>query len=279
MDSEGNRVSTPSNRSVDRQRILDIPGCHNLRDLGGYCTADGRRVKWGMLYRSGVMNAVPDTAIAALHRLGVRSIVDLRDTSERARRPTDWHEGTQAAYYSRDYAMSVGDLPAILGQSEIDDLEVVALLSQVYRELPFEQIEAMRHMFARIVEGAVPLLFHCAAGKDRTGVAAALILRALRVDEDHIFGDYALSDSAMPRLAAMMNADSKVGPLSRFRESTTKLLLQSDPANLGIAFAEIERRCGGVDDYLRTELGVGEAERARLAELLLEADPDDLPAR
>jgi protein-tyrosine phosphatase len=253
-------------------RSLPIKGAHNLRDMGGYTTPDGRRLKWRTLYRSGVMAKLSEADTQALRDLGITAICDLRTRHERRRRPTLWHEGTDIIYYSRDYELSAGDLDATLQSGTIEHDVMEKIIHQVYRRLPTEQAESYRAMFQLLLEGRVPLLFNCTAGKDRTGLAAALLLHALGMDRAVIDEDYALTELVVGELERVLLGDPRYSKLAQARRADYLPLLSARPEYLTVAFAEIENQYGSMEAYFQEALGMGAAEIEKLKGILLEQE-------
>lgn len=252
-------------------RTLAITGSHNLRDLGGYQAADGRRVKWRMLYRAGAIYGLTPEARAEMHALGITAICDLRTPQERDHRPMDWHEGAEIHYY--------GGLPLDSGAS----LERLAVsggalqanmrehMQHIYRNLPFEQAGSYRHLFTQLAAGRVPLLFNCSAGKDRTGLAAALLLSTLGIPYATIIEDYLLSNAHIDGLRViMMEQNRGFAALAAWDPDAFLPVLVADSSYLDLAFAEIEQRHGSTAAYLTEHLGVTPDIQARLRALLLE---------
>jgi protein-tyrosine phosphatase len=252
-----------------RTRLIPITGSHNLRDMGGYRTVDGREVKWGTLYRSGVMAELTDSDHAEFRRLGIVVIYDLRANKERKRRPTEWHHGEKIEYYSRDYELSVGALDQLIQKGNLEADAFIEIIHDAYRELPFEQADSYRELFRLLVSGHVPLLFNCTAGKDRTGIAAALILTALGVPRATIDHDYSLTELVMEKLITVLLSDPRYAPLAQLPREDYLPILRADPSYLAIAFHEIERRYDSVTGYLDAVLGVGAREIEALREVLL----------
>src|SRR6201996_6550430 len=106
-------------RCESDKRMVPISGRHNMRDMGGYKTTDGRAVRWRTLYRSGVMAQLTAADQQEFRRLGIVTIYDLRANHERARRPTVWHQGEDIEYRSRDYEMSVGALDDLIAKGAL----------------------------------------------------------------------------------------------------------------------------------------------------------------
>lgn len=173
--------------SLPRRIVLE--GCSNLRDLGGYRTADGRRVRHGLVFRSASLAALTEADGVACAALGLRTICDLRGVEESARAP------------SRLVGVEIVALPIepTVGASLRDILEtgratgedVVSLLHRAYQAYATEKLPQYRALFDLLLQpGRLPLLFHCSAGKDRTGFGAALLLLALGVPRDVVVQDY-----------------------------------------------------------------------------------------
>lgn len=176
----------------------------NLRDLGGYAGADGRNIKQGLLYRSGALGETTPAELALLETLGLAHILDLRCADEAEELPDPQIPGAEHMRISG--AMDADDneinlSPAriyglLFNPRRIDDDDEENLMSQVaeiYTSLAFDNI-AYRHLFYQLECENVPLLFHCSAGKDRTSIAAMLILLALGVEDKTIVADYALTN-------------------------------------------------------------------------------------
>jgi protein-tyrosine phosphatase len=244
---------------------------HNLRDLGGYATADGRRIKWRTLYRSGAIHRIGPLAVEQLRGLGITAICDLRTPHERKHQPMDWHDNLLVHYYGGVKLESGASLEQLLDTGMALRELMQIRMHHIYRRLPFEQAPSYRHLFALLAERRVPLLFNCAAGKDRTGLAAALILTALGVPRATILEDYLLSNATAEALRGqMLDRNPRYAELVKKDPEALRPILEADPAYLDMAYDEIEQRCGSMDAYLEQELGVTPAVRTALAALLLD---------
>ena len=141
------------------------------------------------------------------------------------------------------------------------------MMIDLYARLPFGQADAIRRLFALVAQDAVPLLFHCAAGKDRTGAAAAVLLGALGVERAAIYEDFVLTDLDYERNRARFLAHAGSDGQD---ESRLRALLSADPAYLDSLFAALDAFPGGLPGYLRETLGIDAtmlaAVRARLLE-------------
>ncbi len=260
----------------DPRRVLDLEGGVNFRDLGGYLTADGRMVRWEVLYRSGTPAGLTSKDMAELARRGIRSVCDFRSTEERASEPSPFaalaqQPGSNVAYFARDYAISMGDLGAVLGAPDASAEKSRAAMIAAYAQMPGQQRDNFAEMFRLLAEGRTPLAFNCSAGKDRTGIAAALILTALGVPRETVLADYALSDKLVD-YRKQLNEGAAKSPayamLARLPYEVVEPLMKSDPAYLSAALAAIEQQHGSVEAYLEQELGVTAAMHARIRDTL-----------
>lgn len=265
------------------ERVLPLEGGVNFRDLGGYETDSGQRVRWGKIYRSGTMSDLTAADHAYLEGLGIRVMCDFRSVEERLHEPTDWRAiDPQIQYVAWDYKVArVGgeDILAARTAEQARD----GMLDN-YRHGAGEFKERYARMFDELALGNAPLSFNCSAGKDRTGRAAALILAALGVPRASIVADYALTEKVAglesrvrrSRAAAGGTAASRPGAVDPFAsiakmpEDVRAMLLRSDPQYIEAMFEQIEKDHGSVLTFLRAELGVTDAELERLRELYLE---------
>jgi protein-tyrosine phosphatase len=257
------------------ERIPPLEGGRNFRDLGGYPTEDGRVVRWGQLYRSGAMSALTEADYRYLASLRIAAICDFRATRERDSEPTLWPGPDAPAMYARDYDMRMASVRAAVDQGERTAAAMETAMIGFYADLAYEHAESYQLLFNAMLEGRLPLVFNCSAGKDRTGVAAALILSLLGVPREHILDDYSLSEKLVDfeGLAARAGAsDTATGftSLKRFTPEARAPLLRSNPAYLIHALEEIERREGSIANFLQSQFGVGPRETEALRGALLQ---------
>jgi protein-tyrosine phosphatase len=248
-------------------RFLPLERGHNFRDIGGYLTADGRRVRRGVMFRSGTMADLTEADVARLTRLGIVCICDLRTTSERTKHPTSWHDADKVSVLAQDYDHSEGSLASLtMG----DGAAVRKRMISLYRTLHEEQRASYAALFERLVEGEVPLLFNCAAGKDRTGIAAALILTALGVPRASVIEDYALSDRFAEPLFALLCRNPRYGLNANSPRETWLPMTRAYPEYIETMLDAVAARHGSIEAYLAEELGVDRRAIKRLRDNLLE---------
>ena len=250
-------------------RSVALEGGRNFRDVGGYPTADGRKVKWGAMYRSGSLANLTSRGISQLERLGIVAVIDLRSTPERSRDPSNWLAASSFNYWTREYGYSEGDLASRFTDPAQHTVEAVrAMMFQAYRTLPKEQAPAYRELFARLADddkGAV--VVNCTAGKDRTGIGTALALTALGVHDKAIREDFLLSNSA-PGMETLQRDLSL--PLAALSPEAAAPLLGVESSYLDATFDQLREDYGSIEAFMECELDVGPREIAAIRHRLLD---------
>jgi protein-tyrosine phosphatase len=241
-------------------RAIPLEGASNLRDLGGWPAAGGRRVRPGLVYRSASLAQLTDGDVATLAGLGLRAVVDLRGEEESARAPSRLPLG--ATRIGLPIEPTVGaSLRDLLRREASTGEDVVLLLDQAYRAYATTHIGQYRRMFALLLDDGGPLLFHCSAGKDRTGMGAALLLTALGATRETVLADYVATDRHWKREYALPAGTPK--PLADALYGTHPALLE---AALDAALAAF----GGEEGLVADGLGLDPARQRALRALLLE---------
>jgi protein-tyrosine phosphatase len=268
FDIDSDPVAGPHSGS----RVLPLEGGRNFRDLGGYRTDDGRRVKWGKIFRSGNMAGLTQADFDYLSKLEIRTICDLRTTLERQMEPNKWQQVANIAYWSREYESGFGELRKLLGaESNLSSAaDARAAMIVGYRRLPFHQAVAYRELFARLAAGQIPLVVNCSAGKDRAGTAAAIILSALGVPREAVIQDYLLTEKTLDTRVFLEGARDRKGSLAKHPPGVTAAILTADASYLHAALDAIAERHGTLTGYLQDELGVTPQALDVIRESLLE---------
>jgi protein-tyrosine phosphatase len=249
---------------LDRHHHRRIPfeGACNCRDLGGLNTTDGRRTRRGVVYRSDALATLSVADQAALAELGVRAVYDLRTTEERARYPNrlpvpppaqhpfgflprgnpEMFEGVNSGAWSPAQTRQ-----SMLGQYERLILDHTDCLAKVYRGL--------------LRDDGIPAVVHCASGKDRTGIASAVLLLAVGVDRDAVVEDYVISNFQRRPVELFVGGAPS--------EAVEQIMCASADY-ITHALATAERSFGSFDDFLAQGVGLSDLERVALAELLVD---------
>ena len=260
-------------------RLLPLEGGRNFRDLGGYVTGDGRRVRWGRVYRSGVMTNLTAADYEYLASLDIATICDYRTEQERHEEPTRWAAGQVDYVTFPDPATPAGSM--FLGALRNPDATpqlVADAMAAGYAQLARDHAGAFGTMFDRLASGEIPLAFNCSAGKDRAGISAALLLTALGVPRATVVADYALSERLVDYVAefrggATVQPAEESGAYAFLAALPMELLtplMRSDPRYIEYALAWMDEEYGSVMNFIREELGVTGAELSAIRAALLE---------
>jgi protein-tyrosine phosphatase len=220
------------------ERRIELEGNYNFRDLGGYESADGRVLRWRKLYRSDALHNLTHEDVRRLGLLGLAAVFDLRTAYELE------HDGLGALY---DAGVSHHHTPFISDPTPPERREFTDDLHPVYVRMLASAQPSIKLIFERLArEDSYPAVFHCAAGKDRTGVMAAMVLRALGVSDATIIADYALSTTYItPHLEARWEAGD-LGPY----KNIPKAFLRADPESMVKILNVVDEEYGPGAAYL-----------------------------
>jgi protein-tyrosine phosphatase len=239
------------------KRRIELEGCHNFRDLGGYPTADGRRVRWRSLFRSDDLTRLTSEGVRALRdELRVAVVVDLRSENELASDAREALGSTEICFHH---------VPLFTGVLSGSARGVA--LADLYFDLLQRARESMARIIETLAEAEAPAAFHCAAGKDRTGIVSALILGLLGVPDEQIVEDYAASQEALGPLVERLLADEGYRQMLATLPPET---LHARPETMASFLTRVTAEFGSMRDYTR-EIGVSDALVERLASRLLVA--------
>lgn len=260
------RVAQPRivDNAVPHARVLPLQGGQNFRDLGGYKTSDGRTVRWGLLYRSGSMHFLTSADYDYLEKLGIRTVCDFRNTRERTSEPVSWPTGNAPRVLADDYKMDTSGIGQSAPGQTITPEQARATMTATYPRLLTQFNGQYRRMFAELLAGHAPLAFNCTAGKDRTGVAAALLLTALEVPRDTVIQDYLLTNRYFDP-AKVVHSDSQASQQWRsLPPEVLRAYMAADRPYIEAVFAVMDSHAGGVNGYLQDELGLTRLDRTKL---------------
>jgi protein-tyrosine phosphatase len=254
------------------ERQLPLEGAPNFRDLGGYETYDGRRLKWGKLYRSSKLSELTDVDVHRIKRLGLTVVCDFRHLLEQELEPSRLR--TEHPTRHASLPVTPGSLNSFLenlhsGIIAVDDS--AKLMQEINREFVTHQMPQYAEMFQLLLLEDQQVLIHCASGKDRTGFGAALILDVLGVTEEKIVDDYLLTNKYLP-------LDDEIARLSRelsdqkgaaVSAEILRPLMEVRPEYLAACFEEIKKRYQSKEHFYETALDLDAAKVALLRERYL----------
>lgn len=256
-------------------RHIPLEGVGNFRDFGGYATASGRKLKSGRLYRSAHHAMATDADLDAVHALDIAVIVDLRRGEERERMPSRRHAAFAGRVIENDTDEAIADpwMEFVRG-SDGSAAAFRGYMDDYYRNAPYleRHIDLFRRYFQALADAEGPVLIHCAAGKDRTGLLAALTHQLMGVQRDDIFEDFLLTNTMagieqrLPQVMQMIEEQSG----HKTTEAAARVAMAVDAAYLEAAFAAIAESHGGLEAYIERELGVDAALRKSIEARLLD---------
>lgn len=236
------------------QRTGLLEGAPNFRDLGNYPTTDGGVTVPRKIYRSEKLSALTDGDIETFRSMGIKTVIDFRGVEEALAEPSRLPDGVTVVNIPIEVG-NTGSFAEQMASGQIDSLGCVGLMQDVNRAFVGDFSPQYRDFFNVLLKAENhPVVFHCTAGKDRTGFASAMLLTALGVDWDTVMADYMLTNEHL-KPSAMPPA---MRPLWGVHTSY-----------LAAAHDEIGRRFDTMDDYLSQELGLNTAEKTNLRNLLV----------
>lgn len=247
-------------------RNVELHGVYNFRDLGGYPTHDGRSVRWRTLFRADGLGRLTAGDLETLRPIALKTVVDLRrahELDERGRFPVE-------SYPVAFHHLPVMDTTWDRELARAENLPATEFLHRAYTAMLDEGAPRFADAF-RVLAGpdALPAVFHCAAGKDRTGLLAALVLGALGIEAPDIVADYALTQATMERFVERIRSESTEG--ASLIDAAPQVFFAAEPAAMTRVLDDLERDHGSVRGFVQA-IGVEADVLDRLEDLLLVDD-------
>ncbi|CAM4418802.1 tyrosine-protein phosphatase [Paenibacillus alkaliterrae] len=266
-------------------RVIPFEGTNNFRDVGGYLTANGRKVKHGLFFRSDELTGLSEQDLVSFRALNIKTIFDYRDDYEAQKKPDPVFAGAKNIRISAIKADQASQIN-MPGNAEHADrkthiiVDMVkngffkqfradTMMMELYTKLPIDNPSYKRLMEIIQHSDNLGLLHHCTAGKDRTGVGSALILLALGVPEETVMEDYLLTNTTMKAFNGKL--------LTQLAEHVDEVELQNIEHMLGVkeefmeaVFGSIKKTYGNVDTYFAEEFGLTMKNRETLQNMCLE---------
>ena len=232
--------------STGVSRTVALTGVFNFRDLGGYAARDGRTLRWHTLFRADGLDRLTSNDVEVLRPFGLRTVIDLRmphELEQRGRFPVDTYPVTF-------HHLSVMDKTWDREAAADEDLPPAEFLHARYSEMLDDAgpryVDALRLLAA---PDALPAVFHCAAGKDRTGLLAMLVLGTLGVAHDDIVEDYALTAASMDAFQALAADDPRVADgLAKI----PPMFFVADPVAMSRVLTDLETAHGSVRGFVQS---------------------------
>lgn len=248
-----------SKQDVSR-RHLPLSGASNFRDLGGYVGQEGRPVKWRKIFRSDHLANLSAEDLQQIQSIGIKRSFDFRGVQESQAQAYDWPDIQRHSLSIEPTVVQRLQAHHLTGKP-LTAADALDAMQTTYRD--FVRVDSGRfaQLFEHLLDQPEPLLFHCTAGKDRTGLAAALVLYALGVSEADIWRDYLLTNQLYKR--------NSIGATS-LAPDVLKIVWEVQESFLQASLEEIHARYGNVQNYLSQELNLTPAALLRLQSLYLD---------
>lgn len=256
---------------ITAERKVNVKGLDNFRDLGGYPTSDGRTVKWGKLFRANELSALTASDKQVVQELGIHTNIDFRSQGEVAQKPDPEIPGV--TYVWDPVMKDLGNSTDIMQLFQMNYASMMAMMEDGQRNMVSDpQVEAYKTLFNLLKDPANgAIVYHCTAGKDRTGLGSALILLALGVEEKTIMQDYLLSKDY--RYASNQMTLNYMAPMMTTEDAKkiANSILGVEPEWLQASLDEIKKQYGTYDAFFEQVLGVTAQDRDTLKSMYLEA--------
>lgn len=258
-------LSAPEYGKMTTLPEIGIKKVYNFRTVGNIKNKDGKTLKEGKFYRSANLFKLKRNSFKKMNNLGIKEIIDLRNSKEIARKPDRLPEGiiykNQSAF--EDEGDQLDQARKLVLKGKVNSADAEKRMLDFYTNYVTEHPEVIREIITGILESETPVLYHCTAGKDRTGIITALILTVLRFDKQTIYNDYLLSNNyrksfvdkrlSLARNLHFIFPKLDIGVLEK--------LSWVETAYLDAAFNEINKKYGSVDRYIQVVLRISENKR------------------
>ena len=260
----------------DAHRVLNFEGIANFGDIGGYPTADGRQVKWGVLYRAANLSESSRADLEGLKQLHLKKLIDFRSSVEKEEEPNQLPEPipfevVEVPTLDEGNNAMAQDIMERIETGDFDDFDPDNLMLTANRQFATEFTPQFRQFIDEVQDAdGAPVVWHCSAGKDRTGFAAAILLRILGVPQDVVMQDYLASKQYSLEARKFQLLLLRVFKGEKVADKIA-VIMGVEAAWLEAAFDEIDATWGSFDNYVHQGLGLSDADIAKLQATLLTA--------
>ncbi|SIS77732.1 protein-tyrosine phosphatase [Chryseobacterium ureilyticum] len=256
---------TPEYGKNETEKTIKIKKVHNFRAVGNIKNSEGRSLKEGTFYRSAHLHKLKNKSFDQLEKLGIKEIIDLRNSKEILDKPDKLPNGITYKKYSafEDEGDQLSQARKLVLKGKVNASDADKRMIDFYREYVTENPATIKTIINEILESKEPVLYHCTAGKDRTGIITALILTILKFDKEIIYNEYLLSNNFRKGLVEkrMSLANNLHFLYPKMDLQVLEKLSWVEKRYLDAAFDEINKKYGSTDAYIQQVLGISEAKR------------------
>lgn len=246
-----------------------VDGALNFRSVAAY-PAGGGRLKARTIYRSGAFEGVGEAGAEAMRRLKVRTAFDLRSDAEKERSPSPLLSIADFTVVSEPHMIRHGDLYAVLANPGSTAQACADVMKNIYATLPADFAAIYRRYFRTLAEAETPVVVHCAAGKDRTGVVVAMLLDLLGVNRDDIMEDYLKTNTARDALYRRLITHSHGVDYGAVADHLIEPMITANAAYLDAMFATVSRDFGDMATYAERALQLSRGDIETLGRRFIE---------
>lgn len=257
-----------TNDSHSEEHYISFKHTTNFRDIGGLPTMEGKKVKFGLVFRSDNLSKLKRREFDRFNALQIQTVIDLRTKNEIESKKDNLPENV--IYFASPIVSDQGDLMAQMKgkvlRGEVSEEESRALMKEFYTKCITDNIPLLQEIIQKIAIAEEPILYHCSAGKDRTGIVTALLLSILKVDRETITNEYLLSNYYRSAKIKSTIQKAKLLKVIRPNLKTTVILnfMSVDSDYINAVFETIDQNYGGVDAFITNELGINASMREKI---------------
>lgn len=254
-------------QSEDHRKIV-LDGTSNTRELGGYKTKDGRSLKWGVLYRSDKLSELTDADQEYLLQLGIKRVIDFRSSEEKQNEPDQLPSTLKYIEMPIEADGAIRPKVEAILKGDLNE-DVGAILVETNKEFISDFSGVYKGFIESLIENQEPTLFHCTAGKDRAGFAAALVLLAVGVPEKIVIEDYMKTNKYTEETIQDYINKINLYSLGSVDAEILRPLLGVEERFIRAALDEIKQKYGSVENFIRDELKIRDESIIELKNFLL----------
>jgi len=256
---------TPEYGKNETEKVIHLKKVTNFRTVGNIKNTEGRTLKEGKFYRSAHLHKLKKRSFDRFDELGIREIIDLRNSKEIAQKPDQIPaENTYKKYSAfEDEGDQLSQAKKLVLKGNVNASDADKRMIDFYREYVTENPETIKTIITEVLESKDPVLYHCTAGKDRTGIITALILTILKFDKETIYNDYLLSNNYRKDLVQkrLRLANTLHFLYPKMDLQVLEKLSWVEKRYLDAAFEEINKKYGSADAYIQQVLGISDTKR------------------